>query len=219
MLPAFSALTVAQQQRTLAPAQQSAQQQSAHDAAPPHPRLFLTLGIEGTGHHAIGALFRGAGLPVRVFSPEIFVAGAAPQHDVAKLDAKLQLVANNTLFACDSYPEGQANLAGQHPDPLALAKLPSASFTFIFTHRSLAAAVASAERRFGAHRASKLGMYRALQDELDTVRRRLQADAAASFVDVQFAWICSDPERFVATLQRVVPALLPVDALRCEEKE
>ena len=169
----------------------------------PAKHFFMSVGLEGSGHHAVQAIWKQSRLPFRPYSPSLWLWPWSAESLEAQLDAH----PNNTLFSADSFPMGFQYVESRHPDIPMIAHLPRHSISFIFLERNITACVASATRRFGHN---DLQMFLRLQHYIEYSKGEVPEHAR---VDLRYEWICDNVNLYMRKLGSLVRArgLYPLD--------
>jgi hypothetical protein len=130
-------------------------------------RFVFVAGIEGAGHHLIGAIAKEImytwsestaylskyGYRFKNYDPNIFLHNNFPQYSAHAMDAAIASARPNAsiFFQAESYPMG-SNAITRHPDLYTFSQLRGGAPAAIFVRRNLSAATLSLLRRYGKGR-------------------------------------------------------------------
>ena len=141
--------------------------------APQAKRFVLVVGIEGAGHHLIGAIAKEImygwressqflakyGYRFKNYDPGIFLhqnrlpVYATPEYSTERMDESIARERPNAsiFFQAESYPMGGDSIT-RHPDLYTFSRLQGGAPVAIFVRRDLSAATLSLLRRYGKSR-------------------------------------------------------------------
>ena len=130
-------------------------------------RYVFVAGIEGAGHHLVGAMAKAIiwkwgvsrtllekyNYKFRNFDPKIFLQGAFPLYSHFSMNKKIPAAwsGQSVFFQAESYPMGMDKL-NAHPDLYTFSRLTAGKPVAIFVRRELSAATLSLLRRYGKRR-------------------------------------------------------------------